>query len=686
MEEGLLRFATRFRPELPSLVGRDRASGIADIFAAFCALPMAVAGIVWLIAATDPTLFQTRWPTLAIVFVLTYLFERLDFFFAVEVDRAIHASTVSTASDVVIWSAALMYGPGVLWVPVFWGTVGARRFWNGGASPGARWSAGRIAAADVAGATLPSLAALALYGSLGGRIPLPNLTVTAIAPAVFATLARAVVVALIEAPLVVYYLTTPLLRFGRNSRRAFMRFVGTSMLFPLLVALFAILAAGLHAIAGLGAYLYFIAGALLASVLAHRLSGAVDESSQRTRELERLDQLGHAILEAPPDGQNLGELLEAHAADMFAFSQIEVRLFPDQMLLSYPESSEPVPEEAWEWLATTGAPRYVARGDELPWGERSTECAYVMAPILDAEILEPLGGVVVRRRPLGADPARQLPAVQSLAAEIGSALHGARVYERTLEHQLIDQELAVAAGIQASFMPRVAPDVPGWEFRAIILPAREASGDFIDLFPLAENRWGILIADVSGKGLPAAIYMVLSRTLIRTYAYERAGRPDSAITAANERILLDTDDEFFVTAFYGLLDTSTGLLRYCNAGHNPPYLIRASRGGKCEELEGTGIPLGMLEDTEWEEAWVEFGVGDMLLLYTDGVIDAENEDGKAFGEERLLEVARANVGRPAPDIRDALSTALQDFVGDAPRVDDITLMIVVREGPSGEAV
>jgi len=186
-----------------------------------------------------------------------------------------------------------------------------------------------------------------------------------------------------------------------------------------------------------------------------------------------------------------------------------------------------------------------------------------------------------------------------------------------------------------------------------------------------------VVADVADKGLGAALYMALSRTLIRTYAVEYHTRPDYVLRVANRRILTDTKAGLFVTVFYGVLDPATGTLTYCNAGHNPPYLS-ARNGDTVQALRRTGMPLGIAGGVTWEQDVVQFASGDMLVLYTDGVTEAQNAQETFFGKERLLEVVRTNLGRPAQDVQDALLAEIHEFVGDAPQFDDIALMVVVR--------
>ena len=187
-----------------------------------------------------------------------------------------------------------------------------------------------------------------------------------------------------------------------------------------------------------------------------------------------------------------------------------------------------------------------------------------------------------------------------------------------------------------------------------------------------------MIADVAGKGMGAALFMALSRTLIRTYAVEHETQPELVLAAANHRILADTGTGLFVTVFYGVLDPSSGELTYSNAGHNPPYLVSARDGNVIQELDRTGVPLGILDRGTWQQGTTHIAPGDVLLLYTDGITEAQNAQEAFFDEDRLREVVRANLGRSARDIQDSVIAQVGAFVGDASQSDDITLMVVVR--------
>jgi serine phosphatase RsbU (regulator of sigma subunit) len=399
---------------------------------------------------------------------------------------------------------------------------------------------------------------------------------------------------------------------------------------------------------------------------------------------ERLEHLGDAMLEAPPDASELPRLLQEHVPGIFPGSRVEIRIQSDETLLRLPEAWPGLGRSVWEWLRSATEAHSFLPGARLPWGGKQPDGeAIVLAPIVGVERPVSEGGVCVQVSAEAGTASSWLPAVKFLAARISSTLHGARVYAQTLAQKRVARELAAAARIQASFLPESLPDPPGWQLSAVLQPARETSGDFYDVIPLDNERLGIVVADVVDKGMGAALYMALCRTLIRTYAAEHEKRPELVFGATNRRILMDAQAGLFVTAFFGILEPEAGTITYCNAGHNPPYLLRA-KDGTAQALPPTGIALGVLEDWAWKQETVQLDQGDLLLVYTDGVVEAKDPRGEFFGAQRLVEAARSNLDRPAQEIQDALLGELRTFAGGAPQFDDITLMLALREEHSGE--
>jgi serine phosphatase RsbU (regulator of sigma subunit)/DNA-binding NarL/FixJ family response regulator len=405
------------------------------------------------------------------------------------------------------------------------------------------------------------------------------------------------------------------------------------------------------------------------------------EATEVLIQAKKLEGLARAMINAPPNASALPELLSQHVPDMFPHCQVEIRIFPEQTALHHPTDWPSVPDPIWEWLRATSEAHCFFPGTALPWGGKHlADEALVVAPIMGIESTELVGGIYISRNQDADTVGDLLPVTKSLAAQISSTLYSAQVYAQTLAHEKVARELAMAGQIQASFLPSELPDVAGWQLAAMLKPARETSGDFYDFIPLPYGRLGIVIADVSDKGMGAALYMALSRTLFRTYATEYHTLPELVFSIANRRILSDARAGLFVTAFYAILDPATGTLTYCSAGHNPPYLLSAQNRDLVQALPKTGMVLGVVEDATWQQETVRLAPGDVLVLYTDGVTDAEDERGSFFGQERLLEVAQANLGRSAQDIQDAVMAGVHEFMGETPQFDDITLVIVRSVG------
>jgi len=255
---------------------------------------------------------------------------------------------------------------------------------------------------------------------------------------------------------------------------------------------------------------------------------------------------------------------------------------------------------------------------------------------------------------------------------------------RRLQHELeqsirkMARELALAGEVQATFLPEKMPEIDGWQFSVTLQPARETSGDFFDMFPLPDGRLALLVADVVDKGVSAALFMALTYALFRTFAHQFPAEPERVFDAMNDHILRDTNTNQFVTAFFGILDPQSGVMTYSNAGHPPPLIIGEGYGRMVRWLANTGVPLGVLPECSWKRREVLIASKDVLFLYTDGVIEAEQDPDTPFGLERLLASAKAKLGGTAEVVKEHVISDLWQFVADRPLLDDLLLFVIKR--------
>jgi serine phosphatase RsbU (regulator of sigma subunit) len=294
---------------------------------------------------------------------------------------------------------------------------------------------------------------------------------------------------------------------------------------------------------------------------------------------------------------------------------------------------------------------------------------------------------------------REMTLYAGIANQVAGALEGALLAEEAAKGARLEGELRVARDIQTALLPAAPPQIAGWDIAADWRSARLVGGDFYDFWwlpvvppvgshgleidasnlqPLAPNSppLGFVIADVSDKGVPAAMFMTLSRSLVRAAALDGSS-PSVALARANRWIARDSESAMFVTLFYGILQPETGLLRYGCAGHNPPLLFRPG-GGPPAELTTIGIALGVLEQAMLGEGAVVVEPGDLLVCYTDGVTEAVNSAEEPFGTARLIEVVAAHRERTAGEVLQAITDALLAFTEGGPPFDDVTLVVVKR--------
>ena len=241
----------------------------------------------------------------------------------------------------------------------------------------------------------------------------------------------------------------------------------------------------------------------------------------------------------------------------------------------------------------------------------------------------------------------------------------------------LENELDVASRMQQSILPTVFPELPGFQVFGHMEAAREVGGDFFDVVNLEGGRVGLTIADVSGKGVPAALFMMSSRTLMKGAAIGMAD-PAKAVAEVNDLLEADNEAAMFVTLFYSVLDPETGTLHYANGGHNPPLIVRPGGASTLLPMTG-GVALGVMPDFPYRQESVVLEPGDIAVMYTDGVTEAMNAENEEFGVERLQAVFEERRPEDAREVSEAVFDAVHAFAGDTPQSDDITCLILARE-------
>lgn len=637
-------------------------------------------GLIWLASVADVSVIADHAAIFVLFFVLMAVMVSFQIFFYFKLTEEIFADVFTNLLPVVKWSAIWLFGYAALVMAVIFTLVRtAFTIWRErDMSIDTRWATARNLFESLALTTFFSLAVLEIYQQLGGMLPLREYTAETSLIAASVPFMMVLANYLVMTPILVLFQIMPIPEviadsFSRNALTGQL-FVAFSI--EAILQFFAILAAAIYVGLGWGYYVFNMIGFVLIAFGANRFSHAVEVNRQRTNEMSQLEALGRAFLSAPPDGSQLKDILESHVSNMFFRALVEIRRFPNDILLHNMSHlmDWSTDEAAWDWLQDTHQERIVLKGQRLPWSDELAEYPIVLSPIYDRDTQSAIGGIWLG---LGGNPSNKqiqemVKSVRSLSDQISASLHAVQAYQARLIHEKTRQELAFAGQIQSSFLPDEVPALDNWEISAAITPALQTSGDFYDFILLPDGKLGIVVADVADKGTGAALFMALSRTLLRTYALEHPNSPGKVFAAVNNRILDDTRSGQFVTVFYGVLDPVNDCLTYASAGHNPAYLAKKD----VVELRRTGIPLGMMEDRQWQEKTIDMPYGAALVLYTDGVTEAQNLAAELYESERLLQVLQQHTHLTAYALSEQVITDLRAFTGEAQQSDDITLIIL----------
>src|SRR5574341_1614642 len=515
MKDLLFRIAHRLYPPIDSLPEADRPAAAGYVIRSLVFLPPSLGGLIWLSAITDLAELLVHWLFLLVLFGFMMLLSRLwmEMFYVTESGG--YRSDRRSFWGEALWSGVLVAGPSASWlaVPLAWLSF---VFQGLGGGPLNRL---RIFSQSVfrMSVLLPTLVEVAVYERLGGVFPLPGLTFPQVLPAMVGTLVGfSLGSAMIGISTAINRLMSPLAAASRSDRLAYPVFFAIVTLIGPVAGLVAIFPAGLYSLAGSGAFFVFVGLMTFGVFVVDQLSKNVESARRREREMDFLQRLSQDILQLPPDGAGLGVLLSAGVYGMFPLCRAAIRLYPERALVSQPGDWPGPPPEMWKWERDLPDCRIYAPRDPRPWPEDGN-AGTLIVPIIEARGHRVVGRIYLQRTERARAIREMLPAAQALAGQIAAALYSIEAYRETLAerlaHERVTQELDFARQVQASFLPEGAPQVEGWDLCAALEPARETSGDFYDLIPMWDGRLGVIIADVADKGMGAALYMALARTL-----------------------------------------------------------------------------------------------------------------------------------------------------------------------------
>jgi phosphoserine phosphatase RsbU/P len=427
----------------------------------------------------------------------------------------------------------------------------------------------------------------------------------------------------------------------------------------------------------------FLLGALIA---AHRLSRLVKEAEfevkTRLLELESLYDLGLS-LGGQLDLAALGDEVLYRSISLTDAGKGTLVLFDDGGKLLFERSlgGDLLPADRFAaWRLPDGEAVINNAAATVPTaGERLSSCQKCLAVAISV-LGRRLGVLAVADKEsrdgsvldFTATDARLLSLFANQAA---AAIETARLHKEAIEKERIERELELAAAIQREILPRSLPEIAGVELAAANLPTRQVGGDYYDFFPLSNGRLGFLVADVSGKGVPAALLVSTVHAAVHL-SIDEAKTIVELVERIDRHLRRYAATRKFLTLFFGIIEPESGALRYVSAGHNPALLVSAS--GTLERLDSTGVPVGMLPHASWREETRTMQPGDLLAVYTDGLTEAVDGSDEEFGLERLERGIAEGRALPPKRLCDEILLKVADFARGMPQYDDQTLLLLRR--------
>ena len=405
--------------------------------------------------------------------------------------------------------------------------------------------------------------------------------------------------------------------------------------------------------------------------LLYRLSQAFNSSLDENEVLNTVIDEVIAVLHAE---RGFIMLFEADGSQNFSVAR-----GLDRQTIEQPQSQ--VSQSVIHKVASEGQPlltsdaqsdsRFSMRQSVMLLGLRSILC-------VPLKVKDKIKGVVYadNRFEAGIFTQADLELLTAIASIASIAIENARLYQMAIEKGRMQRELQLAREMQTSFLPQEIPQLEGWEFVARWEPAREVAGDYFDFIPVDDNQLGLVIADVTDKGAPAALFMVFSNSIVRA-SVNPSLTPATSIRNANRLICAKSPNAMFVSLVYLMLEPVTGRVKYVNAGHNPPIYYSAA-SGQLQTLSRTGMVLGIDPEAFFDQRALMMNPGDFILLYTDGLTDAIDAEEHAFGMDRLQEVILANPTASAEELINEIEDALFAHMGDTTPIDDVTLLLLKR--------